>query len=167
MPACRSCYNQFPFTDLTIDGFCETCARERARLSENLPKQPAPTRRPRPKTREDLRAQIVMTTETVLDRAIAKRFGIVSAEAVVGMNIFKDLALEIRDIVGGRAKLQQDEMRKIKVELFDIMRRDADKLGANMIVGVSLSFSDFGARGGAILATALGTAVLYQPEDDA
>lgn len=102
---------------------------------------------------------MVMTTEAALDVPITQRLGIVTAEAVVGMNILKDKMLEVRDLVGGRSKTHQNAMRDIKEELFDRLRDDAARLNADMIVGVDLRFSDFGSRGNAILATAIGTAV--------
>jgi uncharacterized protein YbjQ (UPF0145 family) len=72
--------------------------------------------------------------------------------------------LEVRGLVGGRSKTQQNAMRDIKEELFDQLRDDAARLNADMVVGVDLRFSDFGSRGNAILATAIGTAVQVQKD---
>lgn len=166
MSACHGCYKQFNFSDLNSNGYCKTCAEERARMKERLsagmPQEEPKPKRPAPMTRQERRSKMVMTTEAALDIPITQRLGIVTAEAVVGMNIVKDMMLEVRDLVGGRSKTQQNAMRDIKEELFDRLRDDAARLNADMVVGVDLRFSDFGSRGNAILATAIGTAVQVQ-----
>jgi uncharacterized protein YbjQ (UPF0145 family) len=45
---------------------------------------------------------LVTTTPTVEGRKIVKYCGIVTGEAILGANVFKDLFAGIRDIVGGR-----------------------------------------------------------------
>ncbi len=161
-------YKQFNFSDLNSNGYCATCAEERARMKERLaagmPQEEPKPKRPAPMTRHERRSKMVMTTEAALDIPITQRLGIVTAEAVVGMNIIKDMMLEVRDLVGGRSKTQQNAMRDIKEELFDRLRDDAARLNADMVVGVDLRFSDFGSRGNAILATAIGTAVQVQKD---
>ena len=46
---------------------------------------------------------IITNTDSVEGSAIVEYRGIVSGEAILGANIFKDLFAGIRDIVGGRA----------------------------------------------------------------
>ena len=46
---------------------------------------------------------LLTTTPTIQGAEIAEYFGIVTGEAILGANIFKDLFAGIRDIVGGRA----------------------------------------------------------------
>jgi hypothetical protein len=46
---------------------------------------------------------IVTTTDGIDDRSIAAYLGIVTGEAVVGANIFRDMFASIRDVVGGRS----------------------------------------------------------------
>jgi uncharacterized protein YbjQ (UPF0145 family) len=161
MPYCKGCHNEFAFSYINTNGYCKNCEDERARMRERLtagmPKEEP--KAPPPKMRQKHRSEIVMTTEAALDIPITRRLGIVTAEAVVGMNIIKDIMLEVRDLVGGRSKAQQNAMRDIKEELFNQLRDDATRLNADMIVGVDLRFSNFGNKGNAILATAIGTAV--------
>lgn len=166
MPACHGCYSQYNFSDLNSNGYCKSCAEERARIAARinagLQKPDTKPKTPAPKLRENRRSKIVMTTETALDIPITHRLGLVSAETVVGMNIFADMMLEVRDLVGGKSKTQQNAMRQIKNQLFDRMRDDASRKNADMIIGISLRFSDYGSRGSAILATAIGTAVMVK-----
>ncbi len=46
---------------------------------------------------------LVLTTPNVEGKKIVKYLGLVSGEAIMGANLFKDLFARIRDIVGGRA----------------------------------------------------------------
>jgi uncharacterized protein YbjQ (UPF0145 family) len=47
---------------------------------------------------------MLLTTTSVIDgKPIVKYHGLVSGEAILGANIFKDLFAGIRDIVGGRS----------------------------------------------------------------
>ncbi|MGL4496667.1 MAG: heavy metal-binding domain-containing protein, partial [Beijerinckiaceae bacterium] len=46
---------------------------------------------------------IVTTTPSIEGRTIVEYRGIVSGEAIMGANVFRDWFASIRDIVGGRA----------------------------------------------------------------
>jgi len=46
---------------------------------------------------------LVSTTPNVEGKKTAKYLGLVSGEAIMGANIFKDLFAAVRDIVGGRS----------------------------------------------------------------
>ena len=57
---------------------------------------------------------IIVTTQTVAGSRIVKHHGIVTGEAILGANIFKDFFAGIRDIVGGRSAAYEEELRKAK-----------------------------------------------------
>ena len=57
---------------------------------------------------------IVTTTDGVEGRAIVEYRGIVSGEAVMGTNIFRDIFAGITDLVGGRWGSYESELRKAK-----------------------------------------------------
>ncbi|MGB5619522.1 MAG: heavy metal-binding domain-containing protein, partial [Desulfobacterales bacterium] len=46
---------------------------------------------------------IITTTPTIDGKRITTYFGIVTGEAVMGANMFRDMFAGIRDIVGGRS----------------------------------------------------------------
>ena len=46
---------------------------------------------------------LVVTTPNVPGREIAEVYGMVSGEAILGANLFKDLFASVRDVVGGRS----------------------------------------------------------------
>ena len=59
-------------------------------------------------------AVIVTTTPTVEGRTITSYRGIITGEAILGANIFKDLFAGIRDIVGGRSATYERELRRAR-----------------------------------------------------
>ena len=54
---------------------------------------------------------IVTTTPTIEGRRIASYRGIVSGEAILGANVFRDFFASIRDVVGGRAGSYEEVLR--------------------------------------------------------
>ncbi len=46
---------------------------------------------------------LVTTTPSIEGRKVKTYFGIVSGEAIMGANVFKDMFAGIRDIFGGRS----------------------------------------------------------------
>ena len=57
---------------------------------------------------------IVTTTVTIEGRKIHQYLGIVTGEAIMGANLFKDLFASIRDIVGGRSAAYEQELIRAK-----------------------------------------------------
>lgn len=57
---------------------------------------------------------LITTTNTIEGKKISNYYGLVSGEAILGANIFKDLFAGIRDIVGGRSAAYEEELRKAK-----------------------------------------------------
>ena len=46
---------------------------------------------------------LIVTSDQIEGRRIAEYLGIVSGDAIVGANMFRDLFARVRDVVGGRA----------------------------------------------------------------
>jgi uncharacterized protein YbjQ (UPF0145 family) len=107
---------------------------------------------------------LVSTTPQIEGKTIVKYLGLVSGEAILGANIFKDFFAGIRDIVGGRSAAYENELRKAKTIAIEEMTREAESLGANAILGVDLDYETIGiGKGGNMLmVSASGTAVVYQ-----
>ena len=53
---------------------------------------------------------LVVTTPTISGYRIVEHLGIVSGEAILGANIFRDFFAGIRDIVGGRSAAYVEEL---------------------------------------------------------
>ena len=108
---------------------------------------------------------LVVTTQAVAGATIQKHFGLVSGEAILGANIFKDFFAGIRDIVGGRSAAYEKELRKAKAIAVEEMSQQARELGANAIVAVDLDYETISVSGGTgmLMVSASGTAVTIQP----
>ena len=101
---------------------------------------------------------IVTTTPTIEGRPIAEYRGIVTGEAILGANIFKDLFAGIRDIVGGRSGAYEQELAKARQIALEEMVAAATGLGADAVVGIDLDYETVG-QGSMLMVTASGTAV--------
>lgn len=102
---------------------------------------------------------LVLTTPSVEGKRIVHHYGLVSGEAILGANIFKDLFAGIRDIVGGRSAAYEKELCKAREIAFEEIEAAAQDLGANAIIGVDLDYETVGAQGGMLMVTVSGTAV--------
>jgi len=103
---------------------------------------------------------LVTTTSTLDGKRITKYLGLVSGEAILGANIFRDLFAGIRDIVGGRSAAYEHELRRAKDIAVQEMIEQAKGLGANAVVGVDLDYETVGQSGGMLMVSASGTAVV-------
>jgi uncharacterized protein YbjQ (UPF0145 family) len=105
---------------------------------------------------------VLLTTTSVIDgKQIVKYHGLVTGDAILGANIFKDLFAGIRDIVGGRSAAYEAELRKAKELAMQEMIEQAQALGANAIVGIDLDYETVGQGGSMLMVSANGTAVTY------
>jgi uncharacterized protein YbjQ (UPF0145 family) len=102
---------------------------------------------------------IITTTPQVEGKRIKAYLGLVSGEAIMGADIFKDLFAGIRNIVGGRAAAYEQELRRAKDIALEEMIQNAQSLGANAIVGVDLDYETLGQGGNMLMVSASGTAV--------
>lgn len=107
---------------------------------------------------------IVSTTPNIEGKRVVKYLGLVSGEAILGANIFKDLFAGIRDIVGGRSGAYEEELRTAKHIALEEMEDEARALGANAVLGVDLDYETIGISSGGnmLMVSASGTAVLYE-----
>jgi uncharacterized protein YbjQ (UPF0145 family) len=107
---------------------------------------------------------MLVTTTSMLDNAkVVKYIGLVSGEAILGANIFRDLFAGIRDIVGGRSAAYESELRKAKEIAVQEMQQQAASLGANAVIGVDLDYETVGG-GTMLMVSASGTAVVIESE---
>ena len=90
---------------------------------------------------------IITTTPTVEGRRVAAYLGVVSGEAIIGANLFKDMFASIRDVVGGRAGSYERTVKEAKSEAMADLEAEARSIGADAIIGVDLDYEVLG-RGG-------------------
>ena len=103
---------------------------------------------------------IITTTNNVEGHNVLEYMGIVSGEAIIGANVFRDFFASIRDIVGGRAASYEEVLREAKDSALREMEEKAAALGANAVIGVDLDYETVG--GSMLMVTAAGTAVRYE-----
>ncbi len=99
---------------------------------------------------------IVTTTPSIEGQKIGRYHGIVTGEAILGANIFRDLFASVRDIVGGRSAAYEQELGRARETALREMEERAAMLGANAIVGVDL---DYEVINNMLMVSASGTAV--------
>lgn len=102
---------------------------------------------------------LVTTTPGVEGRRIIQYHGIVTGEAIIGANFFRDFFASIRDVVGGRAGSYEKVLRGGRDTALQEMMEEAGRLGANAVVGVDLDYGAVGANESMMMVTASGTAV--------
>ena len=104
---------------------------------------------------------LVVTTPAVEGRPVRQYLGLVSGEAILGANVFRDFFAGIRDIVGGRSAAYEEELRKAKQIALDEMVSRARDLGGDAVIGVDLDYESIqmGSGGGMLMVSASGTAV--------
>ncbi len=104
---------------------------------------------------------ILSTTPTLEGQTIRKYLGVVTGEAIMGANLFKDLFAGIRDIVGGRSGTYEKELSRAREIAFAEMQEVATRLGANAVVGIDLDYEVLGQHNGMLMVTVSGTAVTF------
>ena len=102
---------------------------------------------------------ILTTTPGIEGRSIRDYRGIVTGEAIVGANIFKDFFAGIRDIVGGRSAAYEQELQKARDLALRELEEAARRQGAHAVVGIDLDYEVVGQGGSMLMVTVSGTAV--------
>ncbi len=107
---------------------------------------------------------IVTTTSSLDGKRIITYYGVVSGEAILGTNIFRDFFASIRDIVGGRSAGYERSLREAKDTAMREMMEAAAALGANAVIGVDIDYEtiNVGDGGSMMMVAASGTAVRYE-----
>nr|WP_113868269.1 heavy metal-binding domain-containing protein [Brenneria salicis]NMN91351.1 uncharacterized protein YbjQ (UPF0145 family) [Brenneria salicis ATCC 15712 = DSM 30166]RBP59997.1 uncharacterized protein YbjQ (UPF0145 family) [Brenneria salicis ATCC 15712 = DSM 30166]RLM29948.1 hypothetical protein BHG07_13340 [Brenneria salicis ATCC 15712 = DSM 30166] len=102
------------------------------------------------------------TTPSLEGFTITEYCGVVSGEAILGANIFRDFFAGIRDVVGGRSGAYEKELRKARLIAFKELQMQAEDLGANAVVGIDIDYETVGKDGSMLMVTVSGTAVKLQ-----
>ena len=102
---------------------------------------------------------ILTTTPTIEGKTIRRYHGIVTGEAIVGANIFRDFFAGIRDIVGGRSAAYEKELQKARDIALQEMAEAAQRLGGNAVLGIDLDYEVVGKGGSMLMVSVSGTSV--------
>ena len=104
---------------------------------------------------------LITTTNNVEGKKILKYHGLVTGEAILGANIFKDFLAGIRDIVGGRSSAYEKELRQAKDIALAELKEEAANLGGNAVIAIDLDYETIG-QGSMLMVTVSGTAVTLE-----
>ena len=103
---------------------------------------------------------LIATTSVLEGKRVRQYLGLVSGDAILGANIFKDFFAGVRDIVGGRSAAYERELRRAKEIALQEMTQQAESLGANAVIGVDIDYESVGQTGGMLMVSVSGTAVI-------
>ncbi len=103
---------------------------------------------------------LLTTTPNIEGRPIQKYLGIVTSEAIIGANFFKDIKATLTDIFGGRSTSYEKVLMEAKDHALEELKQRAAAMGANAVVGIDLDYETVGGTGGMLMVTASGTAVV-------
>ena len=102
---------------------------------------------------------LISTTSVIEGRPVSRYLGIVTGEAIIGANIFRDMFATVRDIVGGRSATYEKGLSEAREVALREMQQQATALGANAVIGIDLDYEVLGQNNGMLMVSASGTAV--------
>ena len=103
---------------------------------------------------------LMTTTPSVDGQRIQQYLGVVTGEAILAANLFKDLFAGIRDLVGGRSGTYERELQKARDIAMQELAERAAELGANAVVGIDIDYEVIGQANGMLMVAVSGTAVV-------
>ena len=102
---------------------------------------------------------IITTTPSIDGRKIAEYKGIIAGEAIIGVNLFRDLFATVRDIVGGRTASYERVLGEARDVAMNELQERAKELGADAVVSVDIDYEVLGQGNGMLMVSVSGTAV--------
>jgi uncharacterized protein YbjQ (UPF0145 family) len=106
---------------------------------------------------------LILTSPMIQGKEITEYYGLVTGDALLGANLYKDLFSGVRDVVGGRTSKYEDELTNARNLALESMIEKAEQKGANAIIGTRVAYHNLGGTmGNTIMVTVIGTAVKYQ-----
>ncbi len=104
---------------------------------------------------------MLMSTTTVIEgRPVSRYLGVVTGEAIIGANIFRDLFASVRDIVGGRSGTYEKALAEAREVAMNEMQTRAQELGASAVIGIDVDYEVLGQNNGMLMVAVSGTAVV-------
>lgn len=103
---------------------------------------------------------ILTTTDVVEGQPAMEYLGLVVSEVILGANALKDMVSSVRDFIGGRVNGMEGALSDAREEALNNIAAEAEKLGANAIVGINIDYETLGQHGTMLMVCASGTAVM-------
>ena len=116
-------------------------------------------------TRKMVKNIKLTTAFTFTNHEIEDEVGIVTAECVFGMNVFRDFFAGMTDFFGGRSDASQKILRDARNTCLAELKSEAAEIGADGVMGIDLDYSEISGKGkGMLFLVASGTAVKFKGE---
>jgi uncharacterized protein YbjQ (UPF0145 family) len=103
---------------------------------------------------------LLSTTSVVDGRPVSRYLGVVTGEAIIGANIFRDMFAAVRDVVGGRSATYEKALNEAREVAMGEMQKRAEALGANAVIGIDVDYEVLGQNNGMLMVAVSGTAVV-------
>ena len=106
---------------------------------------------------------LIITAPVIEGKNINEYYGLVTGDALLGANLYKDLFSGVRDVVGGSTSKYEEELTTARNLALTSMTEKAEEKGANAIIGTRVAYHNLGGTmGNTIMVTVVGTAVSFQ-----
>jgi uncharacterized protein YbjQ (UPF0145 family) len=103
---------------------------------------------------------LLSTTTLIEGRPVTQYLGVVTGEAIIGANVFRDMFATVRDIVGGRSATYERGLAEARTTAMTEMQQRAQQLGANAVIGIDIDYEVLGQNNGMLMVSVSGTAVV-------
>ena len=103
---------------------------------------------------------ITVTSDLIPGKRIVKTFGLVRGNTIRARHVGRDIMALLRNLVGGEIMEYTKLMAESREQAIDRMNQEAERMGANAVVG--LRFTTSMIMGGAAELLAYGTAVYVE-----
>lgn len=103
---------------------------------------------------------LMTTTAAIEGKPVSRYLGVVTGEAIIGANVFRDLFASVRDIVGGRSATYERGLAEAREVAMQEMQQRAQEMGANAVIGIDLDYEVLGQNNGMLMVSVSGTAVV-------
>ena len=105
---------------------------------------------------------ITVTSDSIPGKKIVKTFGLVRGNTIRARHVGRDIVAGLRNLVGGEIREYTKLMAESREQAIDRMNQEAERVGANAVVG--LRFTTSVIMGGAAELLSYGTAVYVEEE---
>ncbi|WP_417240695.1 YbjQ family protein [Celeribacter halophilus] len=141
-------------------GRCPACRKEEERIEAfKTDEQRHEEKRAKDQVLSRSKA-LMISTETTINEPV-ERLGIVASEVVLGMNVFKDVLANVRDIFGGRSGVVQKTLHDARKMAFEEIQLQAAELGADAVIAVDIDYNSIstGSSVNMMIVSVSGTAI--------
>lgn len=103
---------------------------------------------------------LLVTSPNLGDKKIVEYYGLVTGEIIMGTNPIKDIAANLRDLVGGRSKEYEQSLIKAKEIALKELEENAAAMGANAVISIDIDYEQV--SNNMLMVCTAGTAVKYE-----